>query len=276
MVNLATVNYTMTSGSSTRSLTFNDLGLPSVYLFSKFIIFGHYSHQISTIMKIKLPPIVSDMRGKLGNVVASTGRGGAYFREHVIPANPQTVAQTTVRSRITQFSQAWAGLTDNQRLLWNQAVSDWLNTGIFGDKMTPSGLNLYVALNCNLAMVGVAAITTPPTKAAVSGFTSFSAAQAHAGATTLTFAATPVPAGTTMVIFGTAPMSPGRSFVKSQYRIVTTLASAQTSPNTITTAYNAKFGGPGNATEKVFFKAFGINTTTGQAGAVMECSCIVS
>jgi hypothetical protein len=227
-------------------------------------------------MKTKISPLFDALSGKMGNIVASNGRGGSYLRARVIPANPNSTSQVTARNRITTLSQAWSGLTENQRTQWNNSVSEWKSTGIFGDKLTPSGFNLYMQLNANLAVIGVAAMTVPPAKAAVAALTTLSATQVHAGATTLTFTATPAPAGSSYIIEATEPMSAGRNFVGSQYRVLEVMAAAQTSPRVITTVYAAKFGGPGNAGEKVFFRVRAINSTTGQAGGTLTCSAVVS
>jgi len=226
--------------------------------------------------KIKLAAIVDDMRNKVGNVVFSTGRGGNYIRRRVIPSNPKTTYQTAVRANLTSLAEGWASLTDGQRTQWNAAVSSWLKSDIFGAKRKPSGLNLYVGLNLNLLEAGQATISTPPLRSAVPALTSLVAAQVHAGATTLTFAATPVVAGNTLIVRATTALSAGRSFVKSQYRKVTAIAAGQTSPQTITTAYNAKFGGPGSAGQKVFFDCFYVNNTTGEAGGHVSAIAVVS
>ena len=36
--------------------------------------------------------------GKIGGVVASHNRGGQYFRQHVIPTDPATGLQSTMRA----------------------------------------------------------------------------------------------------------------------------------------------------------------------------------
>ena len=227
-------------------------------------------------MKTKLSPIIDDMRGKLGGVVASKGTGGTYFRSRVIPMNPKTVDQVAARNKLTTYSQAWAGLTANQRTQWNDAVSLWQSTGIFGNKVTPSGFNLYVKLNVNLAIVSGVAIDVPPAIPAVPACSSLSGTQAAGGATILTFAPDPFTAGSRLIVMGTAPMSQGRSSAGSKYRIVKICANAVDSPLTITADYAAKFGGPGLAGQKVFFKVFAIEFLTGKSGAPLECEVIVS
>jgi hypothetical protein len=227
-------------------------------------------------MKTKFGAIIVDGRGKIGGHVAAKNRAGSYLRTKVTPVNPKSPAQSAIRARLSQLASAWRGLTSNQIAAWNKAVNDYSKTDIFGDVKNPTGFNLYQKLNNNLLRVGGAVISNPPLPIAVPSFITFTAAQVHAGATTLTFTATPVPAGVAVEISATPPMSNGINFVKSEFRIVTTIAAAAVSPSIITLAYNTVFGAPGAAGQKLYFKAKFISLVTGQAGNPVQCSCMVS
>jgi hypothetical protein len=227
-------------------------------------------------MKVKFGSIVSDGRGKIGGHVMSKNRAGSYLRTKVTPVNPATASQTTVRTALGTLSVAWRGLLAAQRLQWNAAVSQFAGTDIFGDIRNPSGQNLYVKLNANLANVNTAAISVPPLPIAVPSVTTLTPTQAHDGATSIAYAPTPVPAGFSMVIEATAPLSPGKSFVKSEFRKIAVVAAASETPFVATSAYATKFGGPGLAGQKVFFRAKLVSTVTGQAGLATVASCIVS
>jgi hypothetical protein len=227
-------------------------------------------------MKLKFGAIVSDGRGKLGGHVFSKNRSGSYMRTKVTPVNPSSTAQVEVRNRLSTSAQAWRGLTAAQRLQWNSAVGDFSSTDIFGDIKKPTGFNLFCMLNNNLSQVGVAQISVPPLPAAVASLTSITPAQVHAGATTLDFAATPTPANNQLVVKATPPVSAGKYFVKSEFRIIASLAPATATGEVLTTQYADVFGGPGLAGQKVFFEAYYINLTTGQKGLPLQASCIVS
>ena len=118
-------------------------------------------------MKLKFGAIVTDGRGKIGGHVASKNRAGAYLRTKVTPSNPNTVAQAQARGILASLSQAWGQLTDFQRKGWNEAVKEWGTTDIFGDIKKPSGINLFVKLNANLASVGMPQVSDVPAKAEV-------------------------------------------------------------------------------------------------------------
>lgn len=227
-------------------------------------------------MKIKWGALVVDGRNKIGGQVASKNRAGAYMRTKVTPVNPQSSFQLSIRNRFTTLAQAWRGLTQAQRDAWNGAVSDYARTDIFGDLKNPSGSNLYQRLNNNLVLIGEAAIATPPLPAAVGEVVAESlAAAAGAGTITVTMAGA-VPADTTVKVFATAPQSAGKSFIKSEYRLIGTLAAAAVTPADIKTLYDAKFGSVGVAGRKIFVKLEAVNATTGQVGTPSEVSAIVA
>lgn len=214
-------------------------------------------------MKAKFGAIVVAGSGKIGGHVASRNHSGAYFRTKVTPVNPQTTAQLAVRNRLGVRSQAWRGLTDAQRAAWNAAVSAFARTDIFGDLKNPTGFNLYQRLNNNIVTVGGTAIAAPPIPAAVSvvSITSISPA-AGTGLIPMVMSGG-VPAGTAVKVFATAPQSPGVSFVKSEYRLITTLAAATATPVALGASYSTKFGS-WLAGQKLFFKIVFVNTATGQ------------
>lgn len=225
-------------------------------------------------MKAKFGAIVVDGRNKVGGHVFSKNRAGAYMRTKVTPVNPQTSFQNAVRSRLTGLSQAWRDLTASQREAWNSAVQDFQRTDIFGDLKTPSGFNLYQRLNNNLLTIGEAAIDTPPLVGSVYAPVTLSvAAAAGAGTVAITFTGA-IPATDAVKLFATAPVSAGKSFVKSEYRLLAILDNADTSPFAAGTAYVARFGAM-TAGQKVFVQMVGVNITTGQEGQPLSASAIV-
>jgi hypothetical protein len=225
-------------------------------------------------MKTKFGAIIVDGRGKIGGHVASKNRAGTYLRTKVTPANAQTSFQTAVRNRFTEFSQGWRALTQNQRDAWNAAVINFARTDIFGDIRNPSGLNLYQRLNNVLASVAEASIDIPPLPSAVENVV-LSAITATVGAPTMTAVFAPtVPANTAVKVFATPPMSAGKSYVKSDYRQIDTLAAATVSGENILAAYTAKFGSLGEIGQKIFVKFVPVNITTGQEGSPTVASVI--
>lgn len=227
-------------------------------------------------MKMKFGAIITDGRGKIGGHVASKNRAGAYLRTKVTPVNAQTTYQNSIRNRFTGLSQGWRGLTQAQRDAWNAAVADYARTDIFGDLKQPTGFNLFQRLNNNLITIGEASISTPPLPSAVGVVTAVSLAIAEGAGTMSLVMGGAVPAGTNVKVFACAPVSAGKSFVKSEYRVIDILAPAAGTPVNLKAAYESKFGSVGIAGQKVFVKLLAINATTGQSGTPSQASNIVA
>ena len=201
---------------------------------------------------IKLGSNIADIRKKLGGHVFSKNRGGNYIRMKVTPVNPRTAFQSTVRARFAQYSSNWRGLTVAQQQAWQGAVTSYQKSNIFGDLHSPSGLNLYQRLNQNLLSSGGTAINTPAANKGVlvvtAGVLTYTSGTP---ALSLAYSAN-IPAATRVKIFATPPLSAGINFVKSQFRLISTLAPAAVSPANLLTAYNAKYGSVGAVGTKIF------------------------
>lgn len=214
-------------------------------------------------MKAKFGMVVVAGSGKIGGHVASRNRGGAYFRTKVTPVNPQTTAQSAVRSSFTTFAQGWKALTDAQRSAWNAAVTNYARTDVFGDIKNPSGFNLYVRLNQNLVTAGLTEISDPVLPDSVADeniLTAVPDASSQLFPVTFSFA---VPANAAIKVFATPQLSQGVTFVKSEFRLVDVIPPAGTSPFAFGAAYIAKFGTLVTGT-KIFLKFVVVNADTGQ------------
>jgi hypothetical protein len=226
-------------------------------------------------MKAKFGAIVVEGRGKLGGHVMSRNRAGSYLRTKVTPVNPSTTYQVNVRGRLAGIASAWKGLTATQRQAWNDAVPNFQKTDIFGDLRKPAGINLYQRINNALLTIGEAVVTTPPTPAAVPAFSSFTlTADVSDSKVTATFAAA-IAVTEKVKLWGTAPQSAGKSFVKSEYRLLGILNNADVSPLEIQSYFTTKFGGFGAAGQKIFVKMSQVSIANGLEGASREASCII-
>lgn len=240
---------------------------------------GLYLLQIQNwfkMAKIKYSALVSDMRNKLNGSVLSKNRFGSYIRNKVTPVNPQSIAQTLVRARFAQFSQQWRTLTEVQRDAWNSAVDQWQTTDIFGDLKSPTGLQLFVRINANIANAGGAVVLLPPAPAEMEAVALAEVTAEVAGSEVIVnFAPTPVPAGFALVVEATEQVSPGINFVKNKYRQIDVLAAATASGANLFAEYTAKFGGL-VAGQKLFIRLKLINLTTGQVSIPVQASTIVA
>lgn len=225
--------------------------------------------------KVKFTAVVADMRNKLNGSVFARNRGGAYVRTKVTPLNPQSTAQVAARNLLTGLAQEFRSLTQEQITAWNNAVTQWQTTDIFGDLVSPTGLALYVRLNANISNAGGTAITTPPAPVGATALESLSLNAAVTGSVfDISFTPASVPADHTMYVESTAMLSAGINNANSRFRFIDTHAAAAVSPADMYAAQTAKFG-PLVAGQKVFVRAKFINKITGEVSLALKASDIV-
>ena len=93
--------------------------------------------------KVTAPLLSMGASGQIGkSMVLGNWRGVKYARQHVVPANPQTVAQQTNRTSFAQLREMWKLAPAVLRAPWDAFAS--------GRKFT--GMNAFVGEN--LRVVG--------------------------------------------------------------------------------------------------------------------------
>jgi hypothetical protein len=191
--------------------------------------------------KVKFGMFMTDARGKVGGHVLSKNRGGAYVRTKVTPSNPQSAAQSAVRSSFGSIASSWSGLTDEQRSSFNNAVSSYGTTNIFGDIVNPSGKALLQRLNGNLANSDQALLTVCPQVSEVNtGLLTI--AEIDLVGETFAINTNGVSTGSKMVIEATAVLSAGTSNAQNKFRkIAVVTGGVNTSPD-FYTEYVNRFG----------------------------------
>lgn len=191
--------------------------------------------------KIKFGAMMVDASGKLGGQVFSKNRGGAYIRTKTTPLNPQTTAQMTIRGIFASISSAWSGLTEASRQSFNNLVSSYARTDIFGDLRNPSGKNLFQRLNQNLVISGQPQITTcvQPSEVPFANIVSVTLSEGSGEMNVLTNGDT---TGSKVVVWGTPPLSAGTSFVKNKLRQIAVLDGGLAIDVNIYNEYVSKFG----------------------------------
>lgn len=116
-------------------------------------------------MGLILPGAGVASSGKVGGVVYSKNRYGAYARTRVVGTNPSTSRQTTIRTLFGNVSKAWRStLTGVQRTAWTAYSNgtNWMNR--LGGAIVLSGNAAYVACNTLRLQLGLARIDTAPTQ----------------------------------------------------------------------------------------------------------------
>lgn len=228
---------------------------------------------------VKYTAFVSEIRGKVNGSVFSKNRAGNYIRTKVTPVNPQSTAQQLQRGQLSQMSQAWRGLTQEQRDGWANYASQVPYSDIYGDVKFLSGQMMFVKTNLNLLKVGAATIDNAPTPGDVPqlGITSLTAAADTTPAESILSLVTTITGtdtGVTMAIYATPPVGPGKSFVKNQFRLIGTNTTTAGAKNLLT-PYLAKFGNliAGN---KVFVRIQAVVVATGQVSTPLEVMAIAT
>jgi hypothetical protein len=226
--------------------------------------------------KVKFTAVVADMRNKLNGSVFARNRGGAYVRTKVTPLNPQSIAQVSARNLLTQLAQGFRSLTQEQITAWNEAVTQWQTTDVFGDLVSPTGLALYVRLNANISNAGGTLLTSPPAPTGADALTELSLeANSSLGDFNVIFSPATVPANHTMYVESTSMLSPGINNANSRFRFIAIHAAGELSPYDGYAAQIAKFGSL-VAGQKVYVRCKFINKLTGEVSLALKASAIVT
>lgn len=226
---------------------------------------------------IKLSSIgITNLSGKAGGSVYAHNRGGAYVRNFAMPTNPSTAPQSAQRAVFGAFASAWRGLSEVQRINWNDSAVNFPYINRFGDSKVLSGQNLYISLNRNLQIVGGTAIQSPPTTEGTDGIVS---ASMVISASAQTYLLTSALAGnssatTEYAVYATTGMSAGISNAKNKFRFLGHLDEATVVSTDLEAQYRAVFGAAVQD-QKIFFRLDPINQVTGERGASIELSTIV-
>ena len=211
---------------------------------------------------IAFGPDITDMRKKLGNAVYSKNHYGNFKRKLVKPINPRSPAQTDIRTKLKGLAQGFKGLTQAQILAWNALGKQILLKNRLGQPKKLTGEASYIAYNLNILAAGGNVIPNAPAISAnvvaiVSGVTIGMASGA------LTMAYTPGSVATNKVIVrSSGVVSPGKTY-NSQFKTFHTFASNGTSPETMTSAWVAKFGTAPAAGAVIFFEYRVVDSLTG-------------
>lgn len=230
--------------------------------------------------KINFGTVVNDARGKLNGSVFSKNKSGAYVRKKVTPANPNTIAQASVRESFGVLAQQWSGLlTASERAAWISYAATYPRLDIFGASITLSGLNMYLSLNRVLNQIGEDYITMPPATNVV--------APIPWDPTTLNARTTPTvnfnetgnasDIHSVFYIFGTRPLPPGRKAQRNDFRFLAVkpqITTPGTGPVDVTTEYVALFGGL-SLGQRVGVLVSTVDNTTGLVTAGTQAETLV-
>lgn len=111
-----------------------------------------------------LAGITGALSGKLGGLVASHNRSGAYFRTLTIPTNPDTARQQAVRNDFQTLAELWNNtLSQAERDEWNLYAANITVKDKVGQDIYLTGFNHYMRTNCIALPAGAPRIDAAPT-----------------------------------------------------------------------------------------------------------------
>jgi hypothetical protein len=168
--------------------------------------------------------LIVDMRNKLGGHVLSKNKAGSFIRRKVSPSQPQTGAQSKIRSIMTELSRAWGGvLNDGQRAAWKAFGDLHPVTDVFGQAVKLTGEQMYCRLNNVILFLGGVRIDDPPLSLDVSSITDFTPAATETGPTFELAGVSPGSLATNelYVVWATKQVGVGKNSIASLYAFVT-------------------------------------------------------
>jgi hypothetical protein len=111
---------------------------------------------------------ITVISGKSGTQVHARNTSGYYIRDNVPPGNPNTSYQQQAREYLTNVTQRWANLSEEQQTEWHKAAESgyWNQKDRLGQSYQPTGQQLFIRQNITVAPYSVQ-FDSPPTKRSV-------------------------------------------------------------------------------------------------------------
>ena len=190
--------------------------------------------------------------GKRGLYVTQGGRYGQISRAFVVPANPWTPSQLSVRAIHTRVAARWRTLLEPQRAAWRAAGLAAQSVSRLGQSGPLTGQQLFNKINCTLAQFGQEQVDAPPARPLFTALAPQNLVITNtAGVVTLKLTC-PADPGTNTIIRGSAPVSQGIDKL-SDFRILGVCPAPAAGSADITSLYTARYGAPSQGM-KVFVR----------------------
>lgn len=211
--------------------------------------------------------------GKLGGIVFSRNRFGAYMRARIVPVNPNTVFQQAVRNRFSTLTNRWFSVLDAaQRAGWDLYAANVGVTGRLGLVQNNTGQNWYIACNAARQVASLALVDDAPIAYTLASYTiPVLTATSGTASNALSFAFTntddwAVEVGGAMLFFMGRPQNATVNFFKGPYRFVGHVAGAVVPPTSPKNFADTVIPFPIGANTKVFCRAMVVKAD-GRIGA---------
>lgn len=181
-----------------------------------------------------IPLLTGMMSGSMGGCTAAHNRGGMYFRQRVVPTNPNSTRQQNVRSYLTSAVNAWSSLlTAAQRMTWSTWAANVAFTDTLGQTFFLTGQQAFNRYHVPAFQLGRSVLTDAPADfdngqpiaaitgvlAAPAGTIGVTAAAAAMSISANLMAAAPDD-GDVLVYLG-KPLNEARHYFKGPYQLAT-------------------------------------------------------
>ena len=220
---------------------------------------------------------VGSMSGSQGGTTASRGRAGQYFRTRSMPTQPNTAAQTAIRTNVATASARWGGsLTDAQRDGWETFSQNFPITDKLGQPLQLTAQQAYVKLNVRLLNAAQSVIDDAPTDQTVTDVLTITpVVDVNGAAMTVAFTPTPLATNDLLIVRITPAFSAGKSYFTNMLRDVSFSATAASSTLDVSAAWIARFGSFPAVGTKVGFETICLRNTNGAYDAALRSTATV-
>jgi len=212
--------------------------------------------------RIKFSPIISEVKGKLGNIVFQGGKSGIIMRERALPRNLNTNAQIVSRTNLAKVKSAWQVLSTTDLNSWISFATFFSKKTKFNQQKALSPYELFmqhnsVRIQSNLEILENTSLYTSSLDQVLTGIT-------LVPNVSLSVECEGVPANSNeyMFVYISRPFKPSASISKSEVRFMLAGSNA-INPTNITTQYINAFSRLPNVGEKVLIKTVKIATQSG-------------
>lgn len=195
--------------------------------------------------------------GSIGGMTASHNRGGLYLRSRVIPTDPNTSQQQTLRAIVASLANVWANnLSAAQRAGWDLYAANVPVIDTLGNSINLSGINMFIRSLTPRVQAGQTVPPGAPTIFDKGSFTPVTAISTAAGQTLeITFDvndAWVAEDDAAMLVYVSRPQNPGINYFRGPYRLSLAIEGDSVTPPTSPASAPVPF--PVVAGQKVFYR----------------------
>lgn len=186
--------------------------------------------------------IIGAISGKIGGLVFSRNKGGAYFKAHSIPTNPNSTRQQATRNWLAYCATYWGSeLSESERDQWRTWAEANTWTNALGAAIALTGAAWFSMVNSRLLDAGASIIDTPGDLSAPDALTSMSITDLTATQVEITFAPA-LPSGGRLQVWAAGPLNDGQDPNFRQATLVGYTAADAASPATLTLPWTVASG----------------------------------